>query len=54
MSRRFFLSTLRSLNKNKTIRGELNNVSIEHDKIGRIRIMQDGGSALDGDNKRVF
>ena len=29
----------------KTIKGVLNNVSIEHEKIGRI--MQDGGSALD-------
>ena len=37
--------------KRKTIKGMLNNVSIEHEKIGRI--MQDGGSALDeGDLRR--
>ena len=39
--------------KVKSIRGTLNNVNIEHEKI--CRIMQDGGSALDdGDIKRAF
>ena len=41
------------IQKKKTIKGILNNVSIEHEKIGRI--MQDGGSALDeGDLVRVY
>ena len=41
------------MQKRKTIKGMLNNISIEHEKVGRI--MQDGGSALDeGDLKRVF
>ena len=47
--------TIKSYNqKKKTIKGMLNNVSIEHEKIGRI--MQDGSSALDldeGDLVRV-
>ena len=39
--------------KQKTIKGILNNVGIEHEKIGRI--MNDGGSALDeGDLRRVY
>ena len=41
------------IQKKKTIKGILNNISIEHEKVGRI--MQDGNAALDGgDLKRVY
>ena len=41
------------IQKKKTIKGILNNISIEHEKVGRI--MQDGSAALDrGDLKRVY